>query len=205
MNSDFDQLSELQIDALREVANIGAGNSASTFAELFGDRIMISVPKVKIIPFEEVRERMVGAGSKRLAVNLNVEGEVPGELMLLFPWEEGVALAAILREEAKGSTAELSGWDRSMLAEIGKVVGDAYVQAIGEMMNLSLTAVFRDVSSGSRKDLSNRGFNYLSSRAGIVIFVETEFDGRSKKIKANLLFVPSGEFLEVMWQALGVH
>ena len=205
MNIDYDRLSELQIDALGEVANIGAGNSASALADLFGDKVMLSVPKVRIISFEDVKERIEDTDSKWIAVNLKVVGQVRGEVMLLFPWEEGLALAATLRKEGQGSTTELSGWDRSMLAEIGKVVGDAYIQAIGKMMNLSLTAVFPDVSSGNRKDLSNHGFNGLAGREGVAIYAETEFDGRSNKIKANLLFIPSGEFLEVMWQALGVH
>ena len=58
MTIDFGQLSPSQIDALGELANIGAGNSASVLSKLFGDKILISVPKIRIISFQDVSERM---------------------------------------------------------------------------------------------------------------------------------------------------
>ena len=203
MTIDYGRLSPSQIDALGELANIGAGNSASVLSKLFGDKIMISVPKIRIISFQDVSERMKGADSKWIAVNLKVMGQVPGGVMFLFPWEEGLALAVTLRKNTQATTEELSEEDYSTLAQIGKVVGTAYIQAIGKMAGLLLTAKFRDVSSGSLKDLWEQYFNGPAAQAEKVIFAETEFDGKSKRIKGHLLFTPSGEHLGVLWQALG--
>jgi len=41
---DVRDLKERQIDALREVANIGAGHAATALSQLTNCRIMISVP-----------------------------------------------------------------------------------------------------------------------------------------------------------------
>jgi len=43
-------LSGARLDALREVANIGAGHAATALSTLTGTRIMISVPMVNIVP-----------------------------------------------------------------------------------------------------------------------------------------------------------
>src|SRR5437762_1902958 len=51
---DVRDLKELQIDALREVANIGAGHAATALSQLTNRRIMISVPQINIARLEEV-------------------------------------------------------------------------------------------------------------------------------------------------------
>src|SRR2546429_5158361 len=51
---DVRDLKELQIDALREVANIGAGHAATALSQLTNRRIMISVPQINIVRLEEV-------------------------------------------------------------------------------------------------------------------------------------------------------
>ena len=47
-------LKELQLDALREVANIGAGHAATALSQMTNHTIMIAVPEVNVRPLEEV-------------------------------------------------------------------------------------------------------------------------------------------------------
>ena len=47
---DVRELHALQRDALREVANIGAGHAATALSQLTNRRIMISVPEVEYSP-----------------------------------------------------------------------------------------------------------------------------------------------------------
>jgi len=47
------EFTELQIDALREIGNIGLGNAATAMAQILGKEIQISVPKVNVISLED--------------------------------------------------------------------------------------------------------------------------------------------------------
>jgi len=47
---DVRDLKELQLDALKEVANIGAGHAATALSQLTSRTIMINVPEVNIRP-----------------------------------------------------------------------------------------------------------------------------------------------------------
>jgi len=47
---DVRALKELQLDALREVANIGAGHAATALSQLTGRTVMIGVPEVNVRP-----------------------------------------------------------------------------------------------------------------------------------------------------------
>src|SRR5437879_2528484 len=54
---DVRDLKALQLDALKEVANIGAGHAATALSQLTNRRIMISVPELNIARLEEGHER----------------------------------------------------------------------------------------------------------------------------------------------------
>ena len=45
---EIQDLQELQLDALREVASIGAGHAATALSQMTASRIMISVPRLQI-------------------------------------------------------------------------------------------------------------------------------------------------------------
>ena len=51
-------LKAIQIDALREVANIGAGHAATALSQMIGETIMISVPRINVSRLEEVEGRI---------------------------------------------------------------------------------------------------------------------------------------------------
>ena len=51
---DLLSLKPMQLDALREVANIGAGHAATALSQMTGQTIMIAVPTINITPLEEV-------------------------------------------------------------------------------------------------------------------------------------------------------
>ncbi|MGH9260627.1 MAG: chemotaxis protein CheC, partial [Acidimicrobiales bacterium] len=58
---DVRDLKALQIDALREVANIGAGHAATALSQMTNHRVMISVPRINIARLEEVPDLIGGA------------------------------------------------------------------------------------------------------------------------------------------------
>ncbi|MDQ3950188.1 MAG: chemotaxis protein CheC, partial [Gemmatimonadota bacterium] len=55
---DVRTLKALQLDALREVANIGAGHAATALSQMVGSRIMITVPRINIMALEDVPSQL---------------------------------------------------------------------------------------------------------------------------------------------------
>jgi chemotaxis protein CheC len=49
---DVRDLKEPQLDAMREVANIGAGHAATALSQMTNRKIMINVPRVNVRPLE---------------------------------------------------------------------------------------------------------------------------------------------------------
>ena len=55
---DLRDLQALQLDALREVSNMGAGHAATALSQMTNTRIMINVPRLQVTPLEAVPEIM---------------------------------------------------------------------------------------------------------------------------------------------------
>ncbi len=92
-----DALSDLQIDALRELGSVGAGHAATALSQIVGTPVDISVPEARTVAVSEVPmifdgpETLVGAVFSRLL------GEVEGGLIFLAPRAALLVLVDLLR------------------------------------------------------------------------------------------------------------
>ena len=57
---DLTALSDMQLDVLQEIGNVGAGNSATALSRLIKHRIEMNVPRVALVPIEDVPEFVGG-------------------------------------------------------------------------------------------------------------------------------------------------
>src|SRR5947209_19915923 len=81
---DVRDLKALQLDALKEVANIGAGHAATALSQLTHRRIMISVPEINIARLEEVPSLIGDPQEVVAAVLMHMLGDLTGRTLLLF-------------------------------------------------------------------------------------------------------------------------
>ena len=53
-------LTDIQLDAIKEIGNIGAGNAATALSQLIAEVISVNVPAVKILPLDDVSYALGG-------------------------------------------------------------------------------------------------------------------------------------------------
>ena len=75
---------EVKMDVLKEVGNIGAGNAATALSRLLNKPIDMAVPKVQLLPFEQIAESVGGSEQLVIAVFLRVEGDAPSNLFFIM-------------------------------------------------------------------------------------------------------------------------
>ena len=88
---DIRSLKALQLDALREVANIGAGHAATALSQMIGSTIMISVPTINVSRLEEVPPQISAPEEPVAAVLMHMLGDLTGRTLLVFPQADGGA------------------------------------------------------------------------------------------------------------------
>jgi chemotaxis protein CheC len=101
------ELTEVQRDALRELANVGAGHAATALSHLLsGDRIAFQPPEVWAETPLHLAERLGGA-APWLAGVCRVQGDVRGALWLVFGRTDAETLLARLSPGPLPATPEV--------------------------------------------------------------------------------------------------
>jgi chemotaxis protein CheC len=136
---DLRSLDASQLDAVREVANIGAGHAATALSQITRRTIMIDVPEVTIVPLEEV-DRILGEPDEVVAaIMMKMLGDVTGRTVQIFPGPSAVKLTRILLGEPAPDFPDGFGDAQlSVLKEVGNIIVGAYLSALSEFMGLLL-------------------------------------------------------------------
>jgi chemotaxis protein CheC len=126
------QYSELQLDALRELANIGSGNAATALSQMLGRPIDVSVPNALALPLADAVDAVGAADTIVTGVALPVFGDLDAIVLMLFSEADEQTLCTLLGVEAGTEVG------RSALGEIGNILGCSYIGALGAMTGLVL-------------------------------------------------------------------
>ena len=135
---DLLSLKPLQIDALREVANIGAGHAATALSQMTGGTIMISVPTINIARLEDVPPQISGPEEPVACVLMNMLGDLTGRTLLVFPKPTAIRMAELMLRRPQGTFTELGELEQSAIKEAGNILSGAYMNALSDFMGLML-------------------------------------------------------------------
>jgi chemotaxis protein CheC len=123
---------ELQLDALRELANIASGNAATALAQMLGREVDLNVPRVLALPLADAVEACGSPEEATVSVVIPLEGDVTGVVLLLIEPEGAEALCKLLGVDAWDEIGE------SALREIGNILGTSCLNALASMTGLHL-------------------------------------------------------------------
>jgi chemotaxis protein CheC len=126
------QYTELQLDALRELANIGSGTASTALSGMLGRPVDISVPKAEALPFADAVEAVGDSESEVTGIVLGTTGELNGTVLLLVPPADADKLCRMLGVEPDDEFA------LSALGEIGNIVGTSYINALASMTGMEI-------------------------------------------------------------------
>ena len=168
-------LNAVQRDALREVANIGAGHAATALSQMTGGPIMISVPTVHVAPLGEIAPQLAAAGELVAAVRMDVMGDLTGRTLLVLPKPTVLRLAERLLRRPVGASVALGEMERSALKEAGNILSGAYLNALSDFMGLVVLPSPPFLAIDKAAAVLTPSFLRLDAVAEYVFVVETEF------------------------------
>ena len=122
----------MQLDALRELANIGSGTAGTALSQMLGRSVDISVPNAFVLPLAEAVEAVGDPKEPVTGVVIPLAGDMDAVVLLVFPLADAVALCGMLGVEAGTEDAV------SALGEIGNILGASYIGSLGAMTGLEL-------------------------------------------------------------------
>lgn len=133
-------LSELQLDVLGELANMGLGAAAASLSEMVNDEVVLAVPKVEFIPKSDIASRLGIDERKSLkGVEQKFQGDLRGNAFLLFPDGHSLNLVRLLLSNAGISDSEnLNELEEEALVEVGNIILNATLSVFADTLEIEL-------------------------------------------------------------------
>jgi len=201
---DVRDLKESQLDAMREVANIGAGHAATALSQMTNRTIMITVPRVNIRPLEDACDTVGTPDEVIAAILMHMMGDLTGRALLLFPQRSARTLCDFLLRREIGTTQEFGEMEQSALKEAGNILASAYLNALSDFMGMMLVpSVPSLVIDLSGAVLTTAHLNFGHDR-DYAFCVETSFrlEGATEPLGGHFLLLPDMASLRSIFDAI---
>ena len=200
-------LTELELDALTEMVNIGVNRAAASLREMVGEQVLLSVPKVALVS-RELAIATLGENEVTHLVGIHqvFEGEITGRALLIFPDTKSLEL---VRAVTGGELPleEIIELEQEALAEIGNIILNGCLATIANMLQRNLKMSLPEILRGEPSIFFN--LKPPPDAGEVVMFLYINFAIRQRDIRgyiAMLMDIPSlatlqillGEFIERM-------
>jgi chemotaxis protein CheC len=203
---DIRSLKALQLDALREVANIGAGHAATALSQMIGGTIMISVPTINVSRLEEVPPQVSAPEEPVAAVLMHMLGDLTGRTLLVFPKPTAVRLAELMLRRPAGTSQELGEMEQSAIKEAGNILSSAYMNALSDFMGMMLLPSPPSLAVDMSTAVLTTAYLQFGSDRDYVFCVESEFymTDVDEKLRGFFLLLPDPASLQAILRAVRV-
>jgi chemotaxis protein CheC len=202
---DLRTLKAIQMDALREVANIGAGHAATALSQMVGRTIMISVPTINVSRLEDIPPQVAERDEPVAAVLMHMLGDLTGRTLLVFPRSTAVRLAGLLlRREPEGE--DFTEMEQSAIKEAGNILSSAYMNALSDFMGMMLLPSPPSLAVDMSTAVLTTAYLQFGSDKDYVFCVESEFlmGDLDERMRGFFLLLPDPASLQAILKAVRV-
>lgn len=200
----FGRFEAFELDVLKEVGNIGAGNAATALSTLLDKPVDMAVPKVSLLPFEEVAERVGGSEQIVIAVFLRVEGEAPGNMFFIIDEQAARRMLQQLLSIHHQDSAGYSEMELSALCEIGNILAGSYLSSLADFTQLAMVPSVPAVAHDMAGAILSYGLMQHGEMGDSALLIETTFLEDQQSLEGHFFLIPDPESFTKIFKALGV-
>ena len=191
--------SDLQLDALRELANIGSGTAATALSSMLGRPVDVSVPSAVALPLADAVDAAGPPESEVTAVVLPIHGDIDAHRAAALPARgRGAASASC---SASSRTRELG---RSALGEIGNILGSSYVGALGDDDRPRARAPPAADSPTTCSARSSHGARLGAEATDVAFVLDSDLIVEGTECSLSFMLVPSRAGVAELLRRLGL-
>lgn len=204
MIKNYDQLSSLEIDTLREIGSIGTGNAATALSQMMNKQVRITLPEVRIMEYNEAIEWIGGPEEVTAGVLVKMSGDIGGIMLSVQKLElVNVVLSAMLGESIDGYD-NLTELERSAMVEIGNIMISTFINALSGLadVNIKLTVpAFAVDMQGAILTVPMAEYGGMSD---YLMAIGGNFVCDGKEVPCHLILSPDLRSLDFLLRKLGV-
>lgn len=204
------RISDVHLDILKEVGNIGAGHAATALSTLLDKKIDMKVPSVRVVSFDEVMDLAGGADNVVASVFLRIEGDAPGSMFFILPLHQAEKYIGQLTKNQSFSFSEEQDNELALsaLQELGNILSGSYLSSLSDFTKLSLYPSVPALSIDMVGAVISFGLLELSQVSDYAIVVDTALDEEDAQlpdsVNGHFFLLPDPDSFHIIFSALGV-
>ena len=201
----FDQINEMHIDVLREIANIGSGNAASSLSRMLGNPVGISIPDIGIEGFNEAYEILGGPEAVMVGTLLFLSSGLDGMIMFLLPIETACDLVNMLCYTDIKSHEEIDEMGFSAISEVSNIMSASFITAIADMTGITIDISPPEATLDMLASIMSVPSIYFAQASDTILLIQNELEIGGKKTNASVLLLPDMPSLSKLMTSLGIE
>jgi chemotaxis protein CheC len=178
--------SSAQADILRK----GISNAVTGLSQMVGKDIKIASINLNRVQVKDIPELFGGPQEMMVGVYLAICGTSTGHMIAIYEPQTAFDLIDLLLGQSPGSTKELSDMERSVLGEVGNIMGSFFLNHLanttGQALQPSPPAVLMDMTGAilevaTVSVLEQNEYTYV---------IETVFETSDRQVAGTFLVMP---------------
>jgi chemotaxis protein CheC len=200
---DANEMDELQMDALREIGNVGASHASTALTKLVKTDILIDVTECRVMPMPALPSRFGELGS--LFATLKIDFDSAGScIYMVFPGDVATYLSDLLLNKPHQPGRPMTEQDRDVLVEMGDICIRQYLVPIAKFLAIEIIPNSPTVSIDRITDRMRFPELIRPLRDSALVRVETNFVDTHKRFQGAIIFAPGKDIQTRTFKRFGV-
>lgn len=188
-----------QMNFLREMIDIGAGNAAVAFSQMLQCVVDVKIPEIYFFPASNIPSFLKDPAKPFSAVSMDMVGDVRGRLFLLVLDEQKEQLIELAERAAPGSGSKGGvAVDLSVLEELGNILAGVFLVSIHDFCKLNIYHSVPDLKIDMIRALIDESIAGTIGESMPIIMIESEFVITGENISAYFLIIPDKESIQTL-------
>ena len=209
MNSET-PITDMHLDVLKEVGNIGAAHAATSLSQLLDRKIDMHVPNVELVSFDGMFDLAGGAETIVAGIFLRIEGDLSGSMFFVLQLDAANHFIRKLIEDETFdfSSPEVSEIGISAMQELGNILSGSYLSALSDLTGLKIYPTVPSLSIDMVGAIVSFGLIEVSQFSDEVIVIDTQIREESINgasiVNGHFFLLPDPSSYVTIFRSLGV-
>ena len=201
----YDQLSSLELDTLKEIGSIGTGNAATSLSALIGKAVRIQMPEVRIMEYNEAIEWIGGPEEITAGVLVGLGGQISGIMLSVQQLEFVNLVLESMLGKGVGEYMELREMEYSALTEVGNIMISTFINALSGLAGIDIELTVPAFTVDMQGAIMAVPMAEYGGQSDYIMTIGGDFVCNGKQIPCRLLLSPDIRSLNFLLRKLGVE
>lgn len=210
MENSLENMRPENLDALKEIGNIGAGNAVTSLAMMLGKEIDMSVPEVQLLGFNEIAGILNGPETLVVGMLVDFSGELNGYVLLIMDIVDAFEMVSLMLSDGRALPdavvpGDFGEMDMSVLTELANILVGSYISSISTLTGLNVAASVPQIAMDMLAAIISIAAVQYGQIGDSVLLMKTNFTEANKKISGHFFLIPDYESYRILMQSLGME